>query len=252
MKATTVLPISAFNDNYIWLLHNGKQAVVVDPGDAAVVEQQLIKRQLSLTTILITHHHHDHIGGVVELQKKWRCVVYAPDDKRIDGNLTTVSEGQTVQLNQPNCELKVIDLPGHTSSHIGFYNHQWLFCGDALFSLGCGRMFEGDAEQFYGSLQKIKQLNPKTLIFAGHEYTESNLDFALHLEPNNQALLKFRKQLKQIRTENRPSLPSTLAFELSNNPFLRCDEPTMQQAISKTKQQDVKTFAMMRQLKDSF
>lgn len=259
MKAeiTTVLPIPAFSDNYIWLLHNGKDAVAIDPGDAAAVERQLTKLQLSLTAILITHHHHDHTGGLTELQNRWQCVVYAPNDQRIDGKLTTVTEAQTIQLEQLNCQFKVLELPGHTVPHIGFYNADWLFCGDVLFSLGCGRMFEGNAEQFYQSLQKIKQLNPKTLVFAGHEYTQSNLDFALHLEPNKPELLNFQTRLNKLRDKQQPSLPSTLDFELNNNPFLRCDENPIQRRIKQLSKaskitQDSQTFALMRQLKDNF
>lgn len=232
-----IIPISAFEDNYIWLLHNGTQAIVVDPGDAAPVFETLKTLNLQLLYILITHHHHDHIGGVEALMQAFPNVqVYAPAQEQYQFKHTPVSEPTTIQFddfhhdNKP-LSFSVIDLPGHTLGHIAYYADGILFCGDTLFGAGCGRLFEGTPEQMYTSLQKLAVLPKDAQVFCTHEYTLHNIRFALTLEPNNVALIKRLADTQTLRMNNQPSLPSNMALELATNPFLRCNTTEFQQAI---------------------
>jgi len=251
-----IVPIPAFDDNYLWLLHNGSQAVVVDPGDAGPVRRYLSEHQLELTGILITHHHWDHVNGLESLQNDWDCVAYGPADQRIPGDLITVQEQDVVKLPSLGIELSVMDTPGHTLSHISFYNDQWLFCGDTLFSIGCGRMFEGTPDVFSQSLNKISSLPPELLVYCTHEYTAANIQFALSIEPQNQGLQHQQKVVAQQRAEQQPSLPVRLGDELKLNPFLRTHEPELQQTLihinPKLDPDPVACFAFLRSLKDHF
>ena len=232
-----IIPISAFKDNYIWLLHNDMQAIVVDPGDATPVLATLNRLNLQLHSILITHHHHDHIGGVEALMQTFPSVqVYAPSQEKYHFKHMPVSEPHTIQFddfyhhNQPLI-FSIIDLPGHTLGHIAYYADGILFCGDTLFGAGCGRLFEGTPEQMYASLQKLAGLASDTLVFCTHEYTLHNIHFALTLEPNNEALIARLANTQALRMNNQPSLPSNIHLELTTNPFLRCHTLGFQQAI---------------------
>ncbi len=251
-----IKPISAFEDNYIWVIHNNKTAVLVDPGEAPPALNFLKKNNLKLTDILITHHHYDHINGVEDLLAMYACTVYAPKDHRITFNHEPVKENDLINLSDLGVELKVTETPGHTLSHICYHNSDWLFCGDTLFSMGCGRMFEGTPEQFVDSLHKLKQLPDGLMVYCTHEYTLSNLAFALSLEPKYQALLKYQDKVANLRQLQQPSLPTLLQFEKSMNPFLRFDTPSIQKIISEKAQttinSDVDCFAHMRRLKDIF
>lgn len=251
-----VNPIPAFNDNYIWIVHDDQNALIVDPGSAEPVEKYLAKHNLKLNTVIITHHHWDHINGVQDLVNNWDCEVYGPKDERISCLSKVVQEGDTISDLAINMDLHVIETPGHTLSHICYHNDQLLFCGDTLFSLGCGRMFEGTAEQFVSSLNKIKKLKKETIIYCTHEYTQSNIDFALSIEPNNTDILSKKVQAHNLRNSNLPTIPVTLNDELKCNPFLRTDDTQYQAYLSTRFNQDLnsetKCFAYLRTAKDKF
>lgn len=248
--------IPAYNDNYIWIVHDDKNALVVDPGLAQPVEDYLNKHQLRLNTIIITHHHWDHINGVDELEKKWSCQVYGPKDDRIPFTVKVVQEGDTVDDFDLGFHLNVIETPGHTLSHVCYYNEELLFCGDTLFSMGCGKMFEGSADQFMSSLTKLKQLKPDTTIYCTHEYTLSNIDFAIFLEPEN-AEIKLKKAASlKLRSKNKPTIPVTLSDELKINPFLRTHDALfvayLNQRFNINIDNEVNCFAYLRSEKDNY
>ena len=220
-----LLPLPAFSDNYIWLLHNGKQALVVDPGDAAPVEAALQAHGLQLQAILVTHHHADHVGGVDALRDATGALVYGPAFETLPEPVVRVDASTQLQL--LGLSWRVLEVPGHTAGHIAWYcepegQEPILFCGDTLFSGGCGRLFEGTPQQMHASLQSIASLPANTRIACAHEYTLSNLKFAQAVEPSNEHLLQYRLQCEALRQQQRPTLPSRLDLELAINPFLRC------------------------------
>ena len=217
----TVFPIPAFADNYLWLLIEGDEAVVVDPGEAAPVERELAARGLRLTAILVTHWHPDHIGGVTALRKNWDVPVYGPtaEAARIPTLTHLLREGDALTvLGQ---RFVVWETPGHTLGHIVYVGDGRLFCGDTLFSAGCGRLFEGTPEQMHASLQRLTQLRDDTQVFCTHEYTLSNLAYARTVEPQNAALLDYSARCEALRAKGQPTLPSTIGLERAINPFLR-------------------------------
>jgi hydroxyacylglutathione hydrolase len=219
----TLLPIPAFADNYIWLLENGETAWIVDPGDAAPALEVLHEKNLQLAGILLTHHHPDHSGGIAELLKHYQVPVYGPDNSPVRVLIShPLQDGSCITLG--NMAFSVIAIPGHTLDHIAFYSaaEKILFCGDTLFSAGCGRVFEGTHEQMYQALLKLAELPDDTMVCCGHEYTLSNLRFAASLEPANNNILEHQKQCEILRAKNLPTLPSTIAQEKKINPFLRC------------------------------
>ena len=247
-----IVPIPAFEDNYIWLLHNEKHAVVIDPGDALPVIDFLQKNKLTLSAILITHHHNDHIGGVAELLEFADVKVYAPQYEAFAFKHTAVAENDTITLAEIDLQLCVMWLPGHTLGHIAFYNDDYLFCGDTLFSAGCGRLFEGTPAQMLHSLNRLKQLNFATKVFCTHEYTAKNLAFALTLEPSNQALINRQKHVQQLRQRQLPSLPTTIGLELGTNPFLRCNQPEICQKSKAENNQELSVFTAIRVLRNHY
>lgn len=248
-----ILPIPAFEDNYIWLINNGRHAVAVDPGDATPVIRQLEQSRLELDAILITHHHYDHIDGVAELVSKYGVPVYAPAKETYDFAHIPVIEGQKVILQQLNLTLNVIEVPGHTLGHIAYYAHPLLFCGDTLFSCGCGRLREGTAEQLYHSLQRLALLPPDTEVYCTHEYTETNIGFALKLDPHNPALLQRQQEVNDCRKANRPSLPTTIGQELQTNPFLRCHTGVIRQAANRPEHaSEIEIFSIIRNLRNHY
>ncbi len=250
-----LIPLPALADNYIWLLHDdGGNAIVVDPGDAEVVEQALTARQLRLRAILLTHHHHDHIGGVPALRARHDVPVYAPFDERIGEATERVGDGDLVELAEPRVRFEVIAIPGHTLSHVAYVGADLLLCGDTLFSLGCGRLFEGTPAQMLASLDRLSQLPGKTLVCGGHEYTEANGRFARTIEPANPELQQRLLEVAALRERHLPTLPVALAGELATNPFLRIDTDAviawcLQQGAGTDR---VARFAAVRGAKDGF
>lgn len=228
-----LIALPAFTDNYIWMLHDGRKAVVVDPGDAQPVWDALASHGLQLSAILVTHHHPDHVGGVDALRDATGAPVYGPARERIPEPLTRLNGGDT--CNALGLHLDVIDVPGHTAGHIAYYCADYegaplLFCGDTLFSGGCGRLFEGTAEQMHASLARLAALPGETRVCCAHEYTLSNLKFARAVEPGNAALARYQAECESLRTAGRATLPSRVAVEREVNPFLRCEVPAVVEA----------------------
>ncbi len=252
-----IIAIPAFKDNYIWLIHNGTSAIVVDPGDSSPVLDTLNLLALKLHTILITHHHQDHIGGVNTLIAAHPNVkVYAPKHEQYDFKHMPVSEPDTLIFAEFNIESAIIDLPGHTLGHIAYYigqqNHRWLFCGDTLFGAGCGRLFEGTPAQMLASLQKLATLPADTQVFCTHEYTLHNIDFALTLEPNNAVLVERQQNTVKLRNSHQPSLPSTIGLELATNPFLRCNSEEIQSSIQLKNAPPLQVFSLIREMRNHY
>jgi len=259
-----ITPIKAFNDNYIWVITNKHMAALVDPGDASVCIDFLEKNQLTLNSILITHHHSDHTGGINQLvdycqQKQWPLTVYGPENENIPHCDVKLNESNTVTLDELNIDFRIIDLPGHTAGHIAYFAKDHtpiLFCGDTLFSGGCGRLFEGSPEQMLNSLTKLADLPESTRVYCTHEYTQANLAFALTVEPNNQALVNYYNKVNELRSKGHATIPSTIQLEKQINPFLRCNEQSIQasaqQFATDTKATSQDTFTTIRRWKDQF
>ncbi|MDA9133530.1 hydroxyacylglutathione hydrolase [Gammaproteobacteria bacterium] len=249
-------PIKAFNDNYIWLATTNEGSIVIDPGEAHKTIKYLKENDLNLDAIFITHHHFDHTGGIEDMLKFRNVDVYGPvnnipsiNKQLRDGNLFSVI----------GIDFKIIEIPGHTLDHIAFFSENngnpVLFCGDTLFSSGCGRVFEGTFEQMHKSILKLKSLPANTKIYSGHEYTQSNLKFALEVEPLNQKLISRYNDVQDLLNKGIPTLPTTLELELEVNPFLRCHTREVQNSVVKqfnTSNHEDEIFKALRQWKDNF
>ena len=253
-----VLTVPAFQDNYLWLIHDGVHAAAVDPGDAAPILSALAENRLTLAAILLTHHHADHAGGVPELLNRFDVPVFGPRTENIPGVTHPLGEGDKAVVPQLGLQLDVFDVPGHTRGHIAYYAREqgWLFCGDTLFAGGCGRLFEGTPAQMVDSLGKLASLPDQTQIFCAHEYTLANLRFASEVEPDNMHL-KTRMVHEQARRERGiPTVPSTLAVEKSTNPFLRFREPHIADRLIATghvsSREPIAVFAALRAWKNSY
>ena len=242
------------------MLHNGRQAVVVDPGDSAPVVQALQQLGVQLQAILVTHHHADHVGGVDALREATGAVVYGPARERIPEPLVRLAQGDTVDV--LGLRFAIIDVPGHTAGHIAYYCDEMdgaplLFCGDTLFSGGCGRLFEGTPAQMLHSLDQLAALPGDTRVCCTHEYTLSNLKFARAVEPGNAALLHYSSQCEALRARGEPTLPSRMALERDINPFLRVRQPEVARAAQGFDAQvpqdnAVAVLAALRQWKNEF
>lgn len=250
--------IRAFTDNYIWLLTNtlNQATICVDPGDAQVVLTALEKQQLTLTDILVTHHHWDHTDGISDLLKQYKANVYCSRKSNISACTHSLVNQDTIALTTLGIEASIIETPGHTLDHICYYTEDMLFCGDTLFAGGCGKLFEGTAHQMYASLSTLAKLPDNTNVYCAHEYTLSNLQFALHLEPDNLALINRFNETQLLREQHQITLPSTLKIEKQTNPFLRCHLPSIQKAASNycghLLTDPVEIFSVIREWKNTF
>ncbi|RLQ22951.1 hydroxyacylglutathione hydrolase [Seongchinamella sediminis] len=254
-----IRPIEAFSDNYIWLItaDEHRQAFVVDPGDATVVEQALAAEELDLVGILITHHHFDHVGGLAELKAAHQPLVYGPDNPAIEGIDRRVTAGDRVDVLGQS--FSVMEVPGHTLDHIAYFaggDTPLLFCGDTLFAGGCGRLFEGTAPMMHRSLQSLMELPASTRVYCAHEYTLANLAFAQAVEPDNEALARRMAEARAARDRGEATVPSTLALERATNPFVRCDSAELQAALQAQQRLEdaspAAVFATVRAWKDNF
>ena len=251
-----IIPIPAFADNYIWLLREGHAAAVVDPGDAAPVIAYLDREGIALEAILATHHHGDHIGGVRDLAARWRVPVFGPARESIPERTDALVEGDSITVPGLGCRFSVLDIPGHTSGHIAYAGDDMLFCGDTLFAVGCGRLFEGTPAQMVASLDKLAALPDAVRVYCGHEYTLANLKFAMAVEPGSEALRAREARERSKRGRGAPTLPSTVAEERLNNPFLRTGEAAIRAAAERRAGRPladrVAVFAELRSWKNSF
>ena len=233
MAKLDVIPVRAFADNYVWTIRDDTRAAVVDPGDAAPVVDYLQRERLELVAILNTHHHADHVGGNAELLRRWPVPVFGPDDSRIPDVSRRLRDGDRITLPHFGIEFEVMEIPGHTRSHIAFYGGGMLFCGDTLFAVGCGRLFEGTPEQMHRSLQRLAKVPDSTRVYCGHEYTLSNIRFAKAAEPGNAALLDLEQRASAQRAKDLPTLPTDIGQEKATNPFLRVNEPQVVESASR-------------------
>ncbi|MBK1647280.1 hydroxyacylglutathione hydrolase [Rhabdochromatium marinum] len=261
MHRLELAPIAAFADNYIWLLRtaSSSRVAVVDPGDARPVQSVLQQQGLELACIVITHHHRDHIGGLAALQAAWPGVeIIAPADPRIPGATQVVGDGERFKLPGLEIDFQGLAVPGHTSSHMAYLTLDQdppvLLCGDTLFSVGCGRVFDGTPEQLAASLRRLADLAPETLCYCAHEYTLENIGFARWVEPENSALAERAAEVERLRAADEPTVPSRLAVELATNPFLRVAQPTViaaaERAAGRTLTDATEVFTALRRWKD--
>lgn len=255
-----LVALPAFTDNYIWMLHDGAQALVVDPGAAATVSEALDDMHLALTGILVTHHHPDHTGGLQELQGRLQGPVWGPAREAMPVAVTPVHDGEAVHWN--DLTFTTLEVPGHTRGHVAYHlaasantGAPLLFCGDTLFVGGCGRVFDGTPADLHASLQRLAQLPGDTRVCCAHEYTLSNLRFAQAVEPGNAALRQFTQDCERLREQGQPTVPGLIRTELQINPFLRCHVPEVRQA-ARTQAPEarlpVDIFAALRAWKNQF
>jgi hydroxyacylglutathione hydrolase len=254
-----VQPIPAFQDNYIWMIKGASDpacVAVVDPGDAEPVLARLEAERLTLAAILATHHHADHIGGVSALVEATGCAVFGPARERLPLEVMRLSGGDRARLPALGLEFEVLDVPGHTAGHIAYCGHGALFCGDTLFSAGCGRLFEGTPDQMLASLDAFARLPDATRVFCGHEYTLANLRFAAAVEAGNPDIADYTRKAADLRASGRPTLPSTIGLEKRVNPFLRTRHENVklsaERRAGRPLSDPVAVFAEIRSWKDGF
>ena len=254
----TLWPIPVFDDNYVWVLEDQGAAgvAIIDPGDGIATLAALDRRDLAPCAVLLTHHHADHVGGVDEIVERREVPVYGPASESIHGVDHPVSDHDAVRIPEIGLELTVIDFPGHTAGHVAYLGPGFVLSGDALFTGGCGRVFEGTPQQMYGSLQRLAGLAPHTGVYCAHEYTVANLRFACQVEPGNEKLRRRLASAEALRSEDRPTVPSTIGEELETNPFLRCGVPEVRAAAEAHAGIELATehevFAAVRAWKDGW
>ncbi|MEW5892329.1 MAG: hydroxyacylglutathione hydrolase [Pseudomonadota bacterium] len=248
--------IPALKDNYIWALAGQGHCVVVDPGEAAPILSWITANDLRLSAVLITHHHGDHVGGVTGLLQHARVPVYGPAREAIAGVDHPLGDGMHLTLSEIGARFEILEVPGHTAGHIAYFGEGLLFCGDTLFACGCGRLFEGTAAQMHASLKRLAGLPGPTRVCCAHEYTLSNIAFALSVDPDNPALQQRAERERAKRAQGRPTLPSTLELERATNPFLRCHTPALRQAAEAWAGQrldsEVAVWGVVREMKNHF
>ena len=253
-----VTPIPALRDNYIWFIKNkaSQHVAIVDPGEVAPVVNAVSSRQLIPAAIIITHHHWDHTNGIEELVNRYRIPVYAPAAENIKCKTQGLKEGRQLKIDEIGLCFNILDVPGHTAGALAYYGHGMIFSGDTLFAAGCGRLFEGTAEQMYASLNKFKQLPEECLLYCGHEYTCANLQFAQCLEPDNRDIFERLQIASSLHREKQPTVPGTLAEEFKTNPFLRCEQDAVIESAGKHAGRQCRAgadvFAVIRNWKDGF
>ena len=252
----SIEPIKAFEDNYIWLLTTNEGSIVIDPGESSKIKSLIDNNEIDLKGILITHHHYDHTNGLNDLSDNGMLDIYGPENNIVEIN-KRVKDSDRISI--IGLDFEIIEVPGHTLDHIAFYsfneNMPILFCGDALFSGGCGRIFEGTHRQMYDSLNKLASLPKHTKVYCGHEYTLSNLKFAIEVDTENKDLLDEYNHVKKLNISKNPSLPSTLDKELKINPFLRCNNMSIRNKINKefnVSGDDFEIFTALREWKDNY
>lgn len=254
----TLKPIPSLSDNYIWLIinHSNSTAVIVDPGTSAGCENYFEKEKIRPLAILVTHRHWDHVNGIEELVKKYDIPVYGPATEFIPCLTTPLAANERISFPEIGLDLQVMDIGGHTAGHIGYLTDNKFFCGDTLFSAGCGRLLGGTAEQLHATLNRISQLPDETVIYCTHEYTLDNLRFAQAVEPDNPDIQKRIDEVKDLRANNQPSLPFTLEMEKRYNPFLRTSQQSVMQAVARHSGQQIDNsedcFRYLRMWKDGF
>jgi hydroxyacylglutathione hydrolase len=243
--------VPAFEDNYIWFIHGlpefnaEKKIIIVDPGDEQPVIEAITAHHYEPQAVFITHHHGDHTGGVSVLADKYEIPVYGPENEHIPHISHKLSEKQTISLKSMGLTFTILDVPGHTRGHIAYLGHQCLFIGDTLFAGGCGRLFEGTAEQMHASLSKLLVLDDDTQVYCAHEYTRDNLIFARRVEPDNPDLIKRIEDTENLRKLNKPTVPSLLKLEKLTNPFLRFDRANVKAAAETFSGESLKTPAQV-------
>jgi hydroxyacylglutathione hydrolase len=254
--AIEIYGLPAFEDNYIWCLRQGETIAVVDPGDAKPVLEHLAASGRQLSAILITHHHRDHTDGIAALRNRYPVPVFAPAAESIAGTTDAVAGGQRIRVPTINIEFDVIDVAGHTRGHVAYYHRGVLFCGDTLFACGCGKLFEGSAEQLHAALNKLSALPKATMVYCAHEYTASGIRFATAVEPNNVALPDRAAAVQRCLAAGKPTVPFSLADELATNPFLRCSQPEVVDAATRHAghllASETEVFAALRRWRDRF
>lgn len=255
-----IYSVPAFQDNYLWVMARGRDAAVVDPGDAGPIEAFLDEHELTLRAILATHHHGDHVGGLAALASHWKCPVFGPAGEDIAGLTQKLREGDRVVVPGLEVALDVLDVPGHTAGHIAYVHRDpadpFVFCGDTLFAGGCGRLFEGTPAQMVDSLSKLAALPARTRVYCAHEYTLANLRFARAVEPDNDQLATRQSREAAKRERGEPTVPSTIGIELDTNPFLRWNTPAVVAAAERHAgrplRDPVAVFAEIREWKNKF
>lgn len=249
-----LISIPAFQDNYIWLLEDQRgHCTIVDPGEALPVLEALQRLRLAPDAILVTHHHQDHVGGVAQITAQYPGLpVYGPQETADIGANQIVRDGDCVKINGRNYH--TIAVPGHTLGHVAFYSAPYLFCGDTIFSAGCGRLFEGTAKQMYDAFQRLAQLPDNTLICCAHEYTLSNLRFSQAILPEDRDIETYRQHVEALRAKGQPSVPTSLQLERKINLFLRCHHTDLQVKLgfNSPPEKLYSVFSELRLRKDNF
>ena len=255
-KEIEIITIKSLSDNYIWLLRNNIKnlTAVIDPGESEPVNRVLSQKNWSLDQIINTHHHYDHTNGNLELKKKWGAKLTAPEEEKNKIKNIDIGVIDDDEIDIAGLKARVIHTPGHTLGHVMFYlnKEKILFAGDTIFPLGCGRVFEGSMKDMFFSLNKIKSLDPETLIYCGHEYTENNLKFALEVDKQNEDLKIFSEKITDLKRSNLPTIPSLLKDELNCNPFLRTDDVNISLYFKNKRNNNLEIFTKLRNLKDKF